>query len=187
MYKFVPNLIALIILTVAGVTLVSTRVDLNSLKQEHAKLINNFHTINDEYKSFKTKTNEKIEQLVAKNDSQHDLIAKLQNEVDVRKVLTVTVTAYTPTPEECDDDPMITAFMTKVRPGIIAVSRDLFEEGWVKGETVYIKGFGVFTIEDLMNKRFTRSIDILVFSKQKAKQIGRVESTAALLRSSKNT
>ena len=44
--------------------------------------------------------------------------------------------------------------MRKVRQGTIAVSRDLFDQGWVFGRKVRIEGLGIFEINDLMNKRF---------------------------------
>ena len=44
---------------------------------------------------------------------------------------------YSPTVRECGPDPTTTASMVKVRPGIIAVSRDLFDQGWVFGKKVF--------------------------------------------------
>jgi len=92
-----------------------------------------------------------------------------------------TITAYTPTVEECDSDPFITACMKPVKEGTVAVSEDLFKAGWTFGREVYLKGYGVFKINDLMNPRWNSSFDIFVYSKSAAKEIGRAETTAYLI------
>jgi 3D (Asp-Asp-Asp) domain-containing protein len=83
----------------------------------------------------------------------------------------VTVTAYTPSVEECDSTPHITASGFKIdtlNPGrhkIIAVSRDL-KRKWKFGTKIKIVGIGkysgIYTIKDVMNKRYKKRIDILV-------------------------
>ena len=95
----------------------------------------------------------------------------------------VTVTAYSPTAEECGPDPLTTASMTKPRPGMVAVSRDLFDEGWVFGKKVYVKGHGVFEIADLMSKRYTERMDIFFPSTDQARRFGKKQVTVALLAS----
>ena len=87
-----------------------------------------------------------------------------------KKVLTVT--AYSPRVGETDDTPFITANNARVRPGIVAVSRDLFNEGWVFGRKVYIKGQGVFTIDDLMHQRKRNQVDIFMYETDKALEFG---------------
>ena len=93
----------------------------------------------------------------------------------------VTVTAYSATAEECGPDPLITASMAKPRPGIVAVSRDLFDAGWVFGKKVYVKGHGVFEIADLMSKRYTERMDIFFPSTDQARRFGKKQVTVALL------
>lgn len=105
----------------------------------------------------------------------------LTRAVSVPNVLNVTVTAYNPVEEQCDADPLIAASMRKVREGTIAVSRDLFDQGWVFGKKVRIEGLGIFEINDLMNKRFSKRIDIFMWDANKAKQFGKRASKAALL------
>jgi 3D (Asp-Asp-Asp) domain-containing protein len=90
-----------------------------------------------------------------------------------QKVKELTVTAYTPTEQECDSDPLVTASMRKVRQGTIAVSRDLFYSGWVFGMKVYVEGLGVFEINDLMGKNHKQRIDVFMWEKNKAKEFGR--------------
>lgn len=104
-------------------------------------------------------------------------VAELKN-MWVREV---TVTAYSPTVEECGPDPLNTASMAKPRPGIVAVSRDLFDAGWVFGKKVYVKGHGVFEIADLMSKRYTQRMDIFFPDTDQARRFGKKQVTVALL------
>ena len=74
----------------------------------------------------------------------------------------VTVTCYNSEPDQTDSTPFTTAFNWTVRPGIIAVSHDLLERGYVPGSKVYVKGFGVFMVGDIMHDRFTKRVDIWI-------------------------
>lgn len=105
----------------------------------------------------------------------------LQKAMNMSPVRTVTVTAYNPSTDQCDDDPLIAASMRKVRSGTIAVSRDLFDQGWVFGRKVRIEGLGIFEINDLMNKRYTQRIDIFMWDESQARQFGKKNIKAALL------
>jgi 3D (Asp-Asp-Asp) domain-containing protein len=105
-----------------------------------------------------------------------------QGEVKINKVITdfvseiVTVTAYTPSVEECDSTPHITASGFKIdtlnpeRHKIIAVSRDL-KHKWKFGTKVKVLGIGkysgIYTIKDVMNRRFRKRIDILIGKQSK--------------------
>jgi len=105
----------------------------------------------------------------------------LQKAMNMPPVRMVTVTAYNPTTDQCDADPLIAASMRKVRSGTIAVSRDLFDQGWVFGRKVRIEGYGIFEINDLMNKRFSQRIDIFMWDESEARQFGKKSIKAALL------
>ncbi|WP_419785935.1 3D domain-containing protein [Pseudodesulfovibrio sp.] len=105
----------------------------------------------------------------------------LQKALTNSPVRTVTVTAYNPTTDQCDADPLIAASNRRVRQGTIAVSRDLFDQGWVFGRKVRIEGLGIFEINDLMNKRFTKRIDIFMWDETKAREFGKKNIRAALL------
>lgn len=84
---------------------------------------------------------------------------------------TVTLTTYSPTLRECDSTPHITASGFKINPKnpkkhrIIAVSRDL-KKKWKFGTRVRIKNAGkyngIYTIKDVMNKRYKNRIDLLI-------------------------
>jgi 3D (Asp-Asp-Asp) domain-containing protein len=75
--------------------------------------------------------------------------------------LKVTATAYTARKEECNSEPWITASGTPSRVGVIAISRDLERVGVNLGDFVIVKGMGLFRVEDRMNKRWEKRIDIL--------------------------
>jgi 3D (Asp-Asp-Asp) domain-containing protein len=96
-------------------------------------------------------------------------------------VATVTVTAYNAEAAQTDTDPDIAASMRRVRPGTIAVSRDLFDKGWVFGRKVRIEGLGIFEINDLMAARHDKSIDIFMGSNHQCQNFGKRRTKAALL------
>lgn len=91
----------------------------------------------------------------------------------------VDMSFYTASEDETDSDPTITAIMTKVKVGrTVAVSHDLMH--WL-GRKIYIKGRGVFLVEDLMNARYTGRIDVLVASKAIARELGVQSNTKVVL------
>jgi 3D (Asp-Asp-Asp) domain-containing protein len=94
---------------------------------------------------------------------------------------TLTVTAYSAERAQTDDTPNHTATNNRVRPGIIAVSRDLFDQGWVFGKKVYIKGLGIYTIDDLMAAHKSEQIDVFMPSTRRAIQFGKKELNVYLL------
>ena len=96
----------------------------------------------------------------------------------------VTLTTYTPTAEDCDSTPLITASGFKInesnpkRHRIIAVSRDL-KRKYKFGTKLRIKGAGkydgTYTVRDVMNKRYTKRIDILVGKTDKQTKVKKVK------------
>ena len=88
----------------------------------------------------------------------------------------VTVTCYQPVKSQCDSDPLITADGSKIdlhklKKGKIkwcAISRDLL---WLfpkdKPKRVHIEGYGIYEVRDVMNKRFTHRLDILLHPSDK--------------------
>ena len=88
----------------------------------------------------------------------------------------VTVTTYTPSVEETDSTPLITASGFKINPKnpkrhrIVAVSRDL-KRKYKFGKKVRITGIGrysgTYTVRDVMNKRYRKRVDILIGDKDK--------------------
>lgn len=114
---------------------------------------------------------------------QNQIIDDLEIQIKMKDIdsLQLIVTAYTNSEDECDKDPNITAVLTKVRPGIVAVSSDLLARGWTFGRRVYIEGVGIFTIEDRMNRRWTERMDIFLYSKNDARKFGKRKLTVVLL------
>lgn len=102
-------------------------------------------------------------------------------EAQNKPVAIVTVTAYSAEPSQTDSDPDIAASMRRVRPGTVAVSRDLFDKGWVFGRKVRIEGLGIYVINDLMAARHGNSIDIFIGNAQQCQAFGKRRVHAALL------
>jgi 3D (Asp-Asp-Asp) domain-containing protein len=90
----------------------------------------------------------------------------------------VVVTGYTSSPHETDSTPFLTASMTRVRSGCLALSRDLlrsFTPGapFDFGDWVVIPGVGLFIVEDTMNERWTNRADIWFADRREALRWGR--------------
>jgi len=83
----------------------------------------------------------------------------------------VTVTTYSPTVEQTDSTPLITASGFEINPinpkkqRIVAVSRDL-KKKYKFGKKIRITGIGklsgTYTVRDVMNKRYRNRVDILI-------------------------
>lgn len=98
-----------------------------------------------------------------------------------RSVQSLTVTAYNPTEAQCDEDPFTAASMRRVKPGTVAVSRDLFDQGWVFGKKIRIEGLGIFEINDLMNSRYSKCVDVFMTDEAEAVEFGKRKRKVALL------
>lgn len=86
---------------------------------------------------------------------------------------TVTATAYTPCIEETDSTPNITANGSQVFEGGIAISRDL-REYLDFGDMIFIPELNkTFIINDIMNSRYKKRVDIFMFNKTNAKIFGK--------------
>ncbi|MFP4314716.1 MAG: hypothetical protein ACLFQR_00695 [Desulfovibrionales bacterium] len=130
----------------------------------------------DQWQDAAQKNRESLEEIVQRQQALQEQATSV-----VTQVNTMDVTAYTPCVEETDDDPLIAASMRKVRLGTVAVSRDLFEKGWVFGKKVYIEGYGIYEINDLMNKRFSSRVDVFMWEKKDALEFGKKTLKVALL------
>jgi hypothetical protein len=90
------------------------------------------------------------------------------------QVTHVTLTYYQPVVEQCNNDPLITADGSKINLHHLkhnkikwcAISRDLL---WMfpknQPKLIWIEGFGVYEVRDVMNKRFHHRVDILIHPK----------------------
>lgn len=86
----------------------------------------------------------------------------------------VTLTYYQPIKEQCNSEPLVTADGSKInlhhlKQGKIkwcAISRDLL---WLfpknRPKRIYIDGFGIYQVRDIMNKRWNHMVDILIHPK----------------------
>ena len=110
-----------------------------------------------------------IKELSKKNSENLEYICEA---LKPNNVVKATITAYSATESECDSDPTITASMRKVRPGTVAVSRDLFNKGWTFGGKIYIKSLGVYEINDLMHERYKNRVDVFIGDTVKARKFG---------------
>lgn len=85
------------------------------------------------------------------------------------KVIYVTVTAYSSTPDQTDDSPFITANGTWVHDGTLAAN---FLRFGTKVRLPDYSGDKVYVVEDRMNQRYTYRADIWMESREAAKQFG---------------
>jgi 3D (Asp-Asp-Asp) domain-containing protein len=98
--------------------------------------------------------------------------------------LFVKATMYTIDPKQTDASPLVTASGFNLDPKnpkkhkIIAVSRDLIDSlGFGKRVRIENAGKydGIYYVEDVMNRRFKKRIDILINPKEKAISIDSVK------------
>jgi 3D (Asp-Asp-Asp) domain-containing protein len=79
--------------------------------------------------------------------------------------LRVTVTAYS--------HPRTAASGRHVRPGIVALSRDVEQAlGVAFGDRVVLEGLGTFVFDDRVSARFRRRADVFLVSPQAARRFG---------------
>jgi len=96
----------------------------------------------------------------------------------------VTVTTYTISEGQTDSTPLITASGYKLdsinpkKQKVIAISRDL-KRKYKFGQKVRVKGAGkldgIYTVRDLMARRWTKKIDILINPEDKGNKIRKVK------------
>lgn len=86
----------------------------------------------------------------------------------------VTLTCYQPVVSQCNSEPLVTADGSKINLHHLkhnkikwcAISRDLlwlFPKG--KPKRIWIEGYGVYEVKDVMNKRHKHRVDILIHPK----------------------
>lgn len=106
--------------------------------------------------------------VVAEEDGPNAKFCKAPGVFVVRTFRTI-LTAYSPSPDETDDTPFITAYGTRVRDGIVATN--LLRRG-TKIRIPEVFGYEkIFTVEDTMAPdRY--HVDILMMTKKEAKDFG---------------
>ena len=135
-----------------------------------------------------------IVSLPAEIELQRRMVA-LEHAKNVVGFAQLTITAYSPRRRETDSTPFITASNKRIRQGTVAVSQDLFREGWTFHRNVFIqcspgkKGMlevkrgecGIFEIYDVMHRDIEMTIDLAFLSTKKAYRVGRRVRNVALL------
>lgn len=90
-----------------------------------------------------------------------------------------TITAYSPDKNQTDSTPYQTAIMEKPIPGwTVAVSWDL---RYLLGRLIYIPELGIRRVNDLMNKRYKKRIDICVPDKDMALEFGKKQGDVVVI------
>lgn len=117
------------------------------------------------------------------NDVKDELEQRIawEETLRIQAIRHVEITAYNAHVDQCDSTPFITAYNTRVRPGIVAVSRDLYELGWTFGKKVAIED-KIYTIEDLMGPNQVNQLDIFMWSEEEAMSWGKRTLRVTLLR-----
>lgn len=86
------------------------------------------------------------------------------------RLFAVTVTAYSPTPDQTWGDPWTGAMGRRVRPGkTLAVSHDLKH---LLGSRVYVQDVGYLVAEDLMHPRWENRVDLCMRTRDRAEAFG---------------
>ena len=102
------------------------------------------------------------------------LLLCLMSKTFCQTITHVTLTCYQPVKSQCNNQPLVTSDGSKINLHHLkhnkikwcAISRDLlylFPKN--KPKRVYIEGFGVYEVKDVMHKRHKHRIDILIHPK----------------------
>ncbi len=136
----------------------------------------NYIRVQLEFQEFRDSYDTLLKNVVSKQKKINRLSSTLE---DVRVIrhngkvsqIIMEATAYTASEDETDGDPNVTAMMEAPIPGkTCAVSRKYRK---IMGKKkVYVEGVGVLRVNDVMNKRITNGIDIVMASKDEANQFG---------------
>lgn len=100
----------------------------------------------------------------------------LTNTEYVKRVLNnIQITSYNNHSNQTDDTPNITATNRPVRENMVAASPDLLNKGIIHyGDLVYIDCMKQwYVVEDTMNRRFERRLDIFLFDKNESLKINK--------------
>lgn len=106
---------------------------------------------------------------------------------DNQFLVDVVATGYSSSVIETDDTPFITASNTRTRTGILAMSRDMLrrynpDAPFAFGDVVHVSGIGDFIVEDSMNPRWRRRVDVWFPSRTAAFRFGRRRVTIVKVR-----
>lgn len=97
---------------------------------------------------------------------------------DPTKRMTVTLTAYSSTPDQTDDTPFIAATGKRVYDGMIAAN---FLPFGTKVQIPKLFGEKIFTVDDRMNRRYQNRVDIWFPDRTSALKFGIQEAEIVIL------
>ena len=97
----------------------------------------------------------------------------IEDNSDVIELKDITITSYNNEESQTDTTPHIMASNRMVYEGAVAISRDLKEKYKLKyGDFIYLNwSEKLYVIEDLMNERHKKQVDIFSFDKKWSKKI----------------
>ena len=96
----------------------------------------------------------------------------IKDNSDVIELKGITITSYNNEESQTDSTPHIMASNRMVYEGAVAISRDLKEKYKLRwGDFVLLDSDRLYVIEDLMNERYEKRIDIFSFDKKRSKKI----------------
>lgn len=128
------------------------------------------------------KHNKQIKEVIKEVEVDHSLIIEVPQKYNLagaeytKRILNgITITSYNNHTNQTDDSPNITATSRPVRENMVAASFDLLNKGFVHyGDLVYIDCMKQwYVVEDTMNKRFERTLDIFLFNKEESLKINK--------------
>lgn len=124
------------------------------------------------------KSNKESNKFIVKNNDIITITSTFdisQSEYIKRVLKDITVTSYNNHENQTDNTPNITATNRPVREGMVATSRDLIKNGLIHyGDLVYIDCFEKwFIVEDTMNQRFEKRLDVFLFDKKESLKINK--------------
>lgn len=94
------------------------------------------------------------------------------SETLMSKTKDIIITAYNSVPSQTDSTPTICAWGDRIKPGVIAISRDLEKLGLTRNKKVLIEISGrinEYVVLDRTNKRLKNRVDIYFGGKDKIK------------------
>lgn len=119
--------------------------------------------------SFTAMAGEPVQRVVAVSDEVLDVHLERAGDLKPKRVIYVTITAYSSTPDQTDDSPFVTANGTWVHDGTLAAN---FLPFGTKIRLPDYSGDKIYTVEDRMNERYTYRADIWMEAREAAKQFG---------------
>ena len=122
---------------------------------------------------------ESISDIYKHRHNEATLHHNLNNVKGVRfKLQNVDITGYNNVLRQTDSTPDITASQRLRYEGMIAISRDFQKKYHVRfGDYIYIEKLDSwFVVEDVLNKRFSKRIDVFTFDEKRAREITTVSN-----------